>query len=121
MMANFLLTVALSFALILIALLVFRYVAPPVYRVEAINIKRLLELVLSENITTADWDVFIGMPIRHDPELDQIRCECAMLASTEMSERQGLVIFSETGRQQIAYLLEQINQKIEASESKNDR
>jgi len=120
-MANFLLTVALSFVLILIALLVFRYVAPPVYRVQAINIKRLLELVLNENITTADWDVFIGMPIRHDPELDQIRRECAMLASSEMSERQGLIVFSETGRRQIAHLLDQVNQKIEASESKNDR
>ena len=65
-MLNLLPTIALSFALIFVALLVFRYVAPPTYRVEAINIKRLLELALSENITTADWDVFIGIPIRHD-------------------------------------------------------
>ena len=57
-MANFLLTVFLSFIVILVALLVFRYISPPVYRVEAVNIKRLLESALNSDVTSADWDVF---------------------------------------------------------------
>ena len=120
-MINYLLTLALTFATILLALMIFRYIRPPVYQIEAINIKRLLESVINGNTTSVDWDVFIGMPIRQDPELDEIRCKCAMLASTEMSERHGLVVFTEYGQREITDFLRQINQKIQISESNNDQ
>lgn len=119
-MVNFLLTVFLSFIVILVALLVFRYISPPVYRVEAVNIKRLLESALNSDVTSADWDVFIEIPIRHDSELEQIRRECAMLTLSEISERQGIMIFSATARQKLMDFHKQINQKIEASGSNND-
>ena len=61
---NFIITVALTFVVVMLALLVFRYVGLPIYRVEAINIQRLLESVLAETASTTDWDVFVGMPIR---------------------------------------------------------
>jgi hypothetical protein len=109
---DFIITVGLTFALILVALLIFRYVGLPVYRIEAINIKRLLESVLDETATESDWDVFIGMPIHHDPKLDDIRIQCAMLALTEMSLRQGLVIFSDRGRVQIKEHLQILNRQI---------
>jgi len=117
---SFLITVALTFALIVLALLVFRYVGLPVYRVEVINIKVLLESVLDETASTADWDVFIGMPIRHDPELDKIRLQCAMLAKTTMIERAGMVIFSEQGRSQLAAIVELLNAQIAAMEHRHD-
>ena len=119
-MANFLLTVFLSFIVMLVALLTFRYISPPVYRVEAINIKRLLESALNSDVTSADWDVFIEIPIRHDLQLEEIRHECAMFTTSEISERQGMMIFSGTARQKIVNFLEQVNQKIEASGLKND-
>ena len=109
---DFIITVGLSFALILVALLVFRYVGLPVYRIEAINIKTLLESVLNQTATEADWDVFIGMPIRHNPELDDIRVECAMLAITEMTVQRGVVIFSDTGRAQLEQQLHILNKQI---------
>ena len=108
---DFLITLGLTTALILLALLVFRYVGLPVYRVEAINIKRLLDSVLDETATEADWDVFIGMPIRHDPVLDDIRVQCAMLADTEMRLRQGRVVFSERGWAQLEEYLKIISRK----------
>ncbi len=46
---NFIITVALTFIVVMLALLVFRYVGLPVYRVEAINVQRLLESVLAAN------------------------------------------------------------------------
>ena len=49
---DFLITVALSFGLIVLALLVFRYLGMPIYRVEAINIQILLESVLNNTATT---------------------------------------------------------------------
>ena len=106
---DFIITFALTTALILVALLVFRYVGLPVYRVEAINIKRLLESVLDETASEADWDVFIGMPIRHDPVLDDIRVQCAMLADTEMRLSRGRVVFTERGRVQLEEHLKTIS------------
>ena len=44
---NFIITVALTFIVVMLALLVFRYVGLPIYRVEAINVQRLLESVLA--------------------------------------------------------------------------
>jgi hypothetical protein len=117
---DLLITIALSFCLILLALLVFRFVGLPVYRVEAINIKTLLEAVLQETATVADWDVFMGMPIRQDPELDEIRLQCAMLAASALTERAGLVIFSSQGREQLAQILDRINSKLQATEHNHD-
>ncbi|MDG1819337.1 MAG: hypothetical protein P8H31_05850 [Porticoccaceae bacterium] len=109
---DFIITVGLSFALILVALLVFRYVGLPVYRIEAINVKTLLESVLNQTATEADWDVFIGMPIHHNPILDDIRVQCAMLALTEMTVQRGLVVFSDTGRAQLEQQLQSLNKQI---------
>ena len=106
---NFFITLILSFALIFTALLVFRYIGLPVYRVEPINVKVLLESVLEGQATEADWDVFIGMTIRHNPDLDEIRLQCAMLAETEMSLRDELVHFSSAGRSELTAILTRIN------------
>ena len=128
-MIDFLVTVVLSFAVILVALWVFRYLGVPVYRVEAINIKVLLQSVLNESATTADWDVFIAMPITQDAELDDIRVQCAMLEESTMTERHGLVFFSATGREQLTQLLSQVERKLisdskiapQNTEQKHDR
>ena len=111
-MINFLITVGLSFCLILLALLVFRYLGMPVYRVEAIKIRVLLESVLREMATSADWDVFIGMTIRHNPDLDEIRLQCAILAEHEMSLREGRVHFSSTGCGELNTILTRINNEL---------
>ena len=109
---EFLITLALSFALILIALLVFRYVGLPIYRIEAVNVKVLLESVLNQQATEADWDVFIGMPIRHNPQLDDIRAQCAMLAERDMHVRDGRVYFSSDGRAELTAMLTRINTEL---------
>ena len=113
-MMDFIVTVTLTFGFIVLALLVFRFVGMPVYRVEAINIKVLLESVLNNTATTSDWDVFIGMRIHQDPELDDIRQQCAMLTESEMTERNGRVIFSDKGRAQITEILAVLGQQIES-------
>jgi len=109
---EFLITLALSFTLILIALLVFRYVGLPIYRIEAVNVKVLLESVLNQQATEADWDVFIGMPIRHNLQLDDIRVQCAMLAERDMHVRDGRVHFSSDGRAELAAILKCINSEL---------
>ena len=105
---EFLITVALSFILIVITLLGFQYIGVPVYRVEVINIERLIEAVLAGDATVADWDIFTGMVIAHNPELDKIRIQCAMLEVDEMMERHGRVIFSANGRRCLEAILNQL-------------
>ncbi|MDA9296404.1 hypothetical protein N9P80_01160 [Porticoccaceae bacterium] len=106
---DFFVTLILSFILIFIALMVFRYIGLPIYRVEPINVKVLLESVLEGHATEADWDVFIGMTIRHNPDLDEIRLQCAMLAETEMSLRDDRVHFTAAGRGELSAILTRIN------------
>jgi len=113
-MSSFIFTLLLSFIVLVIALVLFRYIGVPVYQVQAVNVQNILKLAISGQATTADWDVFIGIPIRQDAELDQIRCECAML-SPEITERQGKLVFSESSRQKLTELLQQVDAKIEAS------
>ena len=109
---NFLITLSLTFVLIMLALMVFRYVGLPVYRVEAVNVQTLIELVLAGQATESDWDVFIGMPIRHNPALDDIRQQCAMLAEREMTSSDGLVCFSSTGRAELSLLLQRLDNEL---------
>ena len=117
---DFIITVALTICIVLLALMVFRYVGLPVYRVEAINIKILLESVLAETATIADWDVFVGIPIRHNPELDKIRQQCAMLAASALSERHGLAIFNSRGREQLMQILDGLNRELQALEQNHE-
>lgn len=114
-MNSFIVTVLLSFVIIVIVLVLFRYVGVPVYQVRSDNVQAILELAISGQATQSDWDVFIGIPIRQDIELDQIRYECAML-SDDITERQGKLVFSQSSRQKLTELLEQVKAKIEASE-----
>ena len=114
-MNSFIVTVLLSFVILVIALVLFRYVGVPVYQVRAVNVQVILELAISGQATQSDWDVFIGIPIRQDIELDQIRYECAMLTN-DITERQGKLVFSQSSRQKLTKLLEQVKAKIEASE-----
>ena len=109
---NFFVTLILSFILIFIALMVFRYIGLPIYRVEPINVKVLLESVLEGQATEADWDVFIGMTIRHNPDLDEIRLQCAMLAETEMSLRDDRVHFTAAGCGELSAILTRITSEL---------
>jgi hypothetical protein len=114
-MSSFIVTAILTFFVLVIALVLFRYVGVPVYQVRAVNVQAILKLAISGQATQSDWDVFIGIPIRQDTELDQIRYECAML-SDDITERQGKLVFSQSSRQKLTELLEQVDAKIEASE-----
>lgn len=105
---EFLVTVVLATLLIGVAFFVFHFFGTPFYRLEPINVRRLLESVLAETATVADWDVFIGMPIRHNPDLERIRKRCAELAESEMTERNDRVIFTAQGRSQLQEMLDSL-------------
>lgn len=113
-MNSFIVTVMLSFVFLVVALVLFCYVGVPVYQVRALNVQNIIKLALSGQATASDWDVFIGIPIRHDMELDQIRYECAMLAD-DITEREGKLVFSQASRHKLTELLKLVNARTEVS------
>lgn len=74
--------IALTAVITLVLLVIFLgliYFKPPVYRLTAKNLITLFELALSGGATESDWDIFIGVPIRYDDELESIRLVCEEL------------------------------------------
>ncbi len=76
------LTVLITLVLIVIFLGLI-YFKPPVYRLTGKNLISLFELALSGEATESDWDVFIGMPIRYNDDLENIRLACEDLTETK--------------------------------------
>ena len=103
-MTGYLSTLLITILLVVLVLWVFMRVGTPVYRVERDNIVKLLHMVLAEQATESDWDVFIGVPIRHDPELERIREQCEDITAREYVG--GKHLFSARGLEELAEVLE---------------
>ena len=105
---NFIPTLLLTLLLITVALWVFMRIGLPVYRVERSNVVRLLDLVIAGRATASDWDVFIGMPIRHDPELDAVRKRCSEVAERELLGGDGEQLFTRQGIAELQKIRDEI-------------
>jgi len=103
---SYFLTLALTFVVVALALAIFVWVRVPVYRVERRNVVALLELVVAGRATASDWDVFAGIPIRHDPELETVRRRCLAIAEREYHGGQRL--FTSQGISQLTDILDEM-------------
>jgi hypothetical protein len=110
---TFLLTFLFTFAVVLLVLLVFYKLGVPVYRIESSNVVCLLELVMAGEATDRDWDVFIGVPIPYDPDLDEIRLLCADITEREMWGDRSPVAFSPRGYLELQAILTQLLMQID--------
>lgn len=95
-MLAFVVTVFLTFVVLMAALYGFWKMGSPVYWLERGNVIRLLEMVIEGEARESDWDVFVGMPIRHNPALAQVQERCIEIAETELVSGDGLQ-FTERG------------------------
>jgi hypothetical protein len=101
------LTLLLTFCVVLVAIGLFWALGSPVYRVEKENIISLLELVLSGQATESDWDVFAAYPIRHDDYLADVQNRCLQIAEREyIGGREQL--FTRAGREQLQRILAEL-------------
>lgn len=105
---TYVLTLISTLVVVLLVLLVFYKLGLPVYRLERINVIRLLELVIAKQATDDDWDIFIGLVIRHDPALDAIRQQCADIAEREMLGERRIVEFSARGYLELQEILHEL-------------
>jgi hypothetical protein len=104
---TFLITVGMTFVLVLLALALFWKLGAPVYRVEKINIIRLLEMVVSDQASESDWHVFSAYTIRHDPALADIQQRCLAIADREWLGREGALV-SPRGKLELSQILEEL-------------
>ncbi len=77
------------------------------YLIRRENVIEILEMVLDHKATINDWQVFLGVPIRHDPYLEQIRQQCELI-----DEQEGMVfrnkLLTKVGESRVQNLLEEI-------------
>jgi hypothetical protein len=105
MIATILLS-ALVFALILG---LFLWVRTPRYRIGRSNVIALLELVLDGRATENDWRVFVSIPLRHDPYLEQIRRQCIDIEErTYVGKRRSGFLFSDSGLAELREIQEEL-------------
>ena len=106
----FIVTFVLTFVVVAVALLFFLLKGSPVYRVERANVISLLELVVSGQASDNDWQVFIGHPIRHDPELGDIQRRCMDIGEREYLGTPGK-LFTRRGVEELAKILAELKEE----------
>jgi len=104
---NFLLTFGLTFLLILLAFVLFIKFSPPVYRLEKKNILTLLTLVVEGQATENDWEVFLGLPIRHNDQLEAIRLLCCDISEREYIGGSGYLL-TKKGIEEVKQILTEL-------------
>lgn len=87
----------------------------PTYRPTRESVAELLQKVIDGKATTHAWDVFIGYPILHDPDLELIRLQCVAISEGDDEHRGypsglGDNIFNRVGRAKIAEVLEEMEE-----------
>lgn len=103
----FMMTVLLTFCLVLLAVFLFWKLGSPVYRVEKVNVMKLLDLVVAGKATESDWHVFSAYTIRHDLELADVQQRCLEIADREFVGGKGK-LFTPKGQAEIACILEEL-------------
>ena len=76
---EFLLVFALSFLILLGVALALTLGRPPSYRPSRSEILALLVSVMEKRASIAEWEMFLSLPINHDPALENIRQQCLLL------------------------------------------
>lgn len=97
----------------------------PGYRPTRESVAELLQNVIDGKATTHEWDMFMGYPIIHDPDLELIRRECILISEGD-EEHPGYPsglgdnIFNKAGRGKIAEVLEELKELIEEEPYQKD-
>ncbi len=69
------------------------------------EVKGIIEQVLDGVMDCRDWDNFISIPIKGNPEMESVRVTCEALSAEEILESSGIVRHSEIARQELIQIL----------------
>lgn len=109
-------TLLLTLGVVLVAMWIFIRVGTPVYRLERSNIITLLDMVLAGRASENDWQVFIGIPLRHNKALQALQQRCVELTKTDYIGAQGDRLFTPNGLAELEKLLAELKQQGEGDE-----
>lgn len=90
----------------------------PIYRPSRAEVLALLQGVLNGTTTREQWDLFVGLPMHHDPELEDIRRCCLVLQEgndDEPAAGEGLdgYLFDRAGRERMAAIVGELQRLID--------
>lgn len=69
------------------------------------EVTKIIEQVLAESMDCRDWDNFISIPIKGNPEMEAVRAQCEALSCDENIEPSGIIRHSEKARQELLQIL----------------
>lgn len=104
---SLLLTILLTFALVVVALVVFVRFGTPYYLLKEENLEALLTLMVEGRATDSDWQVFLGVPIRHNERLEMIRQRCVDIDQREYVGGTGFLL-TRRGIDEVKQLLDEL-------------
>lgn len=90
----------------------------PTYRPSRAEVLALLQGILQGATTREQWDLFVGLPIHHDPELEAIRRRCLVLQEGDDDEPpagEGLdgYLFDRAGRARLTLIIGELQRLID--------
>ncbi|AOS96925.1 hypothetical protein AUP74_01488 [Microbulbifer aggregans] len=109
-----LLTIVLSFLVFALIIWALMHMRTPRFRMERRDFLKGLEDAIAGQADDNEWRVLVGYPMRHDPELEELRLECLEI---EEDEYTGMLpyLFTEVGLERLRdvrrRLLDLINQQ----------
>lgn len=110
-MADFLVVFVVTLIVIVGVTLAMIWGKAPVYRPTQDSVQGLITRALEGEAREDEWQFFLDMPIRHDPDLEALRKDCAQLNDEQgLRPRAGKVRFKEAGQIRLRHFLSRLEQ-----------
>ncbi|SIQ97218.1 hypothetical protein [Marinobacterium stanieri] len=116
-MAEFLIAFLVSLLLIGGLVLALTYGRAPTWRPDRRKVLDLMQKLQTGDVRQDEWEMFIGFPILHDPELEAIRRLCVGIHEGDdrhppASDGLGQYVYDRAGRQRVAEVQKELEQLI---------
>lgn len=116
-MGEFVLVFALTLIFLVVLVVFLSFGRAPTYRPSREQVRTLLAGVLDKTTSVEAWDMFLGLPIVHDAELERLRRRCIDIHEGIEGERAagtGLdgYLYDREGRERIQQVLDELDRII---------
>lgn len=116
---EFLIVLTVSFLILVAVALAFALGRPPTYRPSRTEIMKLLVDLMDQKLELVRWEMFLSLPIHHDPELEKIRSDCLLVAFGDElapAAKEGIngAIYDKEGLARIRVIAAKLNKLIQS-------
>ncbi|MFI2813243.1 MULTISPECIES: hypothetical protein [Microbulbifer] len=101
------LTLLISFATFALIVWALMHMRTPRFRMEREQFVQGLEDVITGQADDNEWRVLTGYPMRHDPELEEVRLQCLEIEEKEYTGQMPY-LFTEAGLDRLREVREQL-------------